>query len=40
MRNAFTRSLSIEAQKNKNIFLLTGDLGYGVLEEFYTQCTS
>ncbi|MDP3729525.1 MAG: transketolase C-terminal domain-containing protein [bacterium] len=37
MRNAFTRSLAIEAKKNKNIFLLTGDLGYGVLEEFYTQ---
>jgi len=34
MRLAFTNSLIQAAQKDKNIFLLTGDLGYNVLEGF------
>ena len=34
MRLAFTNSLIKVAQTDENIFLLTGDLGYGVLEGF------
>lgn len=34
MRKAFVRALSEEAKKNKKIILLTGDLGFNVLEEF------
>jgi len=34
MRLAFTDALIKLAKKDKRIFLLTGDLGYGVLEEF------
>lgn len=34
MRIAFVKSLINLAKKDKRIFLLTGDLGYGVLEEF------
>jgi transketolase len=34
MRTAFIQALSDAAVKDKRIFLLTGDLGYGVLEPF------
>ncbi len=34
MRNAFIKKLSELAGKNPNIFLITGDLGFGVFEEF------
>ncbi len=34
MRNAFTKTLTEEAKKNKEIFLLSGDLGYGAIEPF------
>lgn len=35
MRDAFVRTLIEEAKKNKNIELITGDLGFGVLKPFY-----
>ena len=34
MRNHLVNTVFEEAKKNKNIVLLTGDLGYGVLDEF------
>lgn len=34
MRNAFIKTLELEASKNKNIILLTGDLGFTVFEKF------
>jgi len=34
MRNAFIKVLEEEAAKNKNIYFLTGDLGYSVIEKF------
>jgi transketolase len=34
MRDQLLRSLYIEAKKNKNIFFVTGDLGFGVVEKF------
>lgn len=34
MRNAFVSELLVQAQKDERIILLTGDLGYSVLEEF------
>lgn len=34
MRQAFVDTLSLLAEKDKNIFLLTGDLGFSVLEKF------
>jgi len=34
MRKAFINTLIKEAEKDKRIFLLTGDLGFSVLEEF------
>ncbi len=34
MRNAFIQSLTAIAEKNKNVTLLTGDLGYTVFEDF------
>jgi len=34
MRNAFIKVLEKEAAKNKNIYFLTGDLGYSVIEDF------
>jgi transketolase len=34
MRQAFVRQLLEAAKKDPNIFLVTGDLGYGVLNEF------
>ena len=38
MRDAFVRTLTELAKKNKNIELLTGDLGFGVLKPFWEQC--
>lgn len=35
MRDTFVRTLIEEAKKNKNIELLTGDLGFGVLKPFW-----
>lgn len=37
MRNSFVRELLIFAKSDPNIFLVTGDLGYGVLDEFQRQ---
>ena len=34
MRDCFIELLRLEAVKNKNIMLLTGDLGFGVLDEY------
>lgn len=34
MRNAFVKTLQELAVNDKNLFLITGDLGYGVLDEF------
>jgi transketolase len=34
MRNAFIKALEDEAEKNKDVFLLVGDLGYSVIENF------
>lgn len=34
MRNAFIRKLTEKAAEDKNIFLLTGDLGFSVFEDF------
>ena len=34
MRNAFIKTLSQLALENENIYLLTGDLGYSVFEDF------
>ncbi len=34
MRDAFIKELEKAASKNPNIFLMTGDLGYGVIEQF------
>lgn len=34
MRYAFVKELTKQAEKNKNIMLLTGDLGYSVFEDF------
>lgn len=38
MRTTFANLLLEEAKKNKNIELLTGDLGFGVLKDFMEQC--
>ena len=34
MRDAFVKTLLAEAEKNPNIVLISGDLGFGVLDEF------
>lgn len=34
MRNTFIQELAIAAESNKNIALVVGDLGYGVVEPF------
>uniref|UniRef100_UPI004047CB87 transketolase family protein n=1 Tax=Algoriphagus sp. TaxID=1872435 RepID=UPI004047CB87 len=34
MRDHFVKALTEEAEKNKNIILITGDLGFGVLDNF------
>lgn len=38
MRDTFVRTLVELAKKNKNIELVTGDLGFGVLKPFWEQC--
>lgn len=38
MRDTFVKTLVELAKKNKNIELLTGDLGFGVLKPFWEQC--
>ncbi len=38
MRDTFVRTLVQLAQENKNIELITGDLGFGVLKPFWEQC--
>lgn len=37
MRDAFIKVLLNEARKDPSIFLITGDLGFGVLEEFASE---
>jgi len=37
MREAFVETLLEEAKKNKNIILITGDLGFGVLDKFQRE---
>ena len=37
MRNIFIKELVLAAEKNKNIFLVTNDLGYNVIEEFQNK---
>jgi transketolase len=37
MRDAFVKALLEEAKKDKNIILITGDLGFGVLDEFQKE---
>jgi transketolase len=37
MRDAFVKTLLKEAKKDKNIILITGDLGFGVLDEFQKE---
>ena len=34
MRNTFINELSKIAEQNKNIFLIVGDLGFNIVEEF------
>lgn len=34
MRDAFIKSLTVKAKANENIYLLTGDLGFSVFEDF------
>ena len=38
MRDTFIRTLISLARQDKNIELVTGDLGYGVLKPFWEQC--
>ena len=38
MRDTFVKTLVELAKKNKNIELVTGDLGFGVLKPFWEQC--
>jgi transketolase len=38
MRFAFVKTLTALAKRNKNIILLTGDLGFSVLEKFQAEC--
>ncbi|MFN3077751.1 MAG: transketolase, partial [Alphaproteobacteria bacterium] len=37
MRDAFIESLLEEARKDQNIILITGDLGFGVLDKFQKE---
>ena len=34
MRDAFVEEISAIAKKDKDLFFITGDLGFGVFEEF------
>lgn len=38
MRDTFVRTLINIAKKNRNVELVTGDLGFGVLKPFWEQC--
>ena len=38
MRDTFVRTLVELAKEDKNIELVTGDLGFGVLKPFWEQC--
>ena len=38
MRDTFVRTLIELAKEDKNIELITGDLGFGVLQPFWEQC--
>lgn len=38
MRDAFVKTIVEIAKKNKNVELVTGDLGFGVLKPFWEQC--
>lgn len=38
MRDTFVRTLVSLAKENKNIELITGDLGFGVLKPFWEEC--
>ena len=38
MRDTFVKTLIELAKQNKNIELITGDLGFGVLKPFWEQC--
>jgi transketolase len=40
MRDAFVETLLEEAKKDKNIILITGDLGFGVLDNFQKELPS
>lgn len=40
MRDTFVKTLLEEAKRDPNIFLITGDLGFGVLEEFENMLPS
>ena len=37
MRNAFIEELIVQAKQDSSIFLIVGDLGYGVVEEFASK---
>ena len=37
MRDTFVKTLIEEAKKDKNIELVTGDLGFGVLKPYFEQ---
>src|SRR3989338_3065105 len=37
MRDAFIKTLEKKASKNKNIFFITGDLGYSVIENYQAK---
>ncbi len=37
MREAFVKTLLEEARRDKNLILITGDLGFGVLDEFLNE---
>jgi len=37
MRNAFVRTLFEIAKKDKNVYVVTGDLGFGVLKPFFEE---
>ncbi len=38
MRNTFLKQLVRHAEKNENIFLIVGDLGFSVVEPFAKRC--
>jgi transketolase len=40
MRDAFVRTLLDEAKRDKDVVLITGDLGFGVLEKFESELPS